>query len=151
MNHYTLNTGDNRVSPRDEVGPEILTQLRPLLLDGTHEVPRFPGWSIQSVNGRAGWMGTVYFQFNRATRLIAAPVVSFGLADTEAAAAEIWPLLERTYLQTTDKDPFARADFAAPRQPELPWCAVVLHYPIPADWLGDFERCLAWAWFTRNE
>ena len=35
--------------------------------------------------------------------------------------------------------------------PEPPWCAVEIHpalalYPAAAEWLGDFERCVAWAW-----
>jgi len=39
--------------------------------------------------------------------------------------------------------------------PPVPWCAVSVHTPVGAfpealDWLGDFERCIAWAWITRN-
>lgn len=38
--------------------------------------------------------------------------------------------------------------------PGEPWCAVRLEpgialYPETAHWLGDFERCLAWAWLER--
>lgn len=37
--------------------------------------------------------------------------------------------------------------------PNEPWVAVILHAGffsrfIDLDWLGDFERCLGWAWLT---
>lgn len=40
-------------------------------------------------------------------------------------------------------------------QPDAPWCAVVLHPSLSAyrgdvEWMGDFERCIAWAWITRR-
>jgi hypothetical protein len=45
----------------------------------------------------------------------------------------------------------------APVKPaSLPWCAVILT-PNAArqidqmDWLGDFERCLAWAWLDKQK
>ena len=39
--------------------------------------------------------------------------------------------------------------------PGTPWCAVALHPGFleqhgASAWIGDFERCIAWAWLTRN-
>ena len=36
-----------------------------------------------------------------------------------------------------------------------PWLAVITHPTLAAhlgatEWLGDFERCVAWAWITRH-
>ena len=39
------------------------------------------------------------------------------------------------------------------RPASLPWCAVVMMpfvSPMETRWLGDFERCLAWAWLERE-
>lgn len=45
----------------------------------------------------------------------------------------------------------SRNGVPAPQEPEAPWCAVLLHKTLPLGgdatlWLGDFERCVAWAW-----
>jgi hypothetical protein len=41
------------------------------------------------------------------------------------------------------------------QMPSTPWCAMALHAPLMAhpdvlEWLSDLERCIAWAWMTRN-
>ena len=41
------------------------------------------------------------------------------------------------------------------QRPAEPWCAVLIHLtlaladPSASAWLGDFERCVAWAWVHR--
>lgn len=40
-------------------------------------------------------------------------------------------------------------------KPDEPWCGVVVHpsigtYRGDLAWVGDFERCVAWAWITRH-
>lgn len=58
--------------------------------------------------------------------------------------AALWP----TMLQMPDTLP-------AIERPAEPWCAVVIHptialHPETLAWLGDLERCIAWAWVTRS-
>jgi hypothetical protein len=41
-----------------------------------------------------------------------------------------------------------------PDRPQTPWCAAKLMpglsaYPAAAMWLGDMERCVAWAWIEK--
>ena len=144
MNHYTLNTGHSRQSPRSEVADHVIEICRPLLMPGEYVMPNDPHYTLAVPRMCHGWAGTVRRGTDR-------PIVTFGCADTIEAAAEIWPELEALYLRLTDKRPFAGADFAAPSQPALPWCAAMTILPDPAmDWLGDFERCMAWAWFERE-
>lgn len=47
------------------------------------------------------------------------------------------------------------ASVLADEPPPAPWCGVVLHigavlYPKTMKWLGDYERCMAWAWLERQ-
>lgn len=146
MLHYTLNTGHTRESPRDEVRDDVLEALHPFTLPGRHVLPHpLSNFRVVVPQTRYGCMFSVYLGRN-------VPIVSCGVADTLEAAAEIWPGLEDLYLHITDAGALAGADFAAPREPEsLPWLAVVLLGPVVGfDWLGDFERCLAWAWLVQR-
>lgn len=106
-------------------------------------MPGPPGYRLEVPKGEHGWLGTVY----RGN----VPLVMFGLADSPESAAEIWTQLESLYLSLTDSGPFAAVNFAAPKQPSLPWCAAATILPDPAmHWLGDFERCIAWAWLEKT-
>jgi hypothetical protein len=143
--HYTLNTGHTRASPRSEVGNEIITLMTPWLEPGEYDLPeQFPGHRVVVPLCEHGFGFTVYGG--------KAPLVTCGVADTDQAAAEVWPALESMYLKITDRQPFAGAGSQAPKMPVyLPWLSVVLVFPSPAvEWLGDFERCLAWAWLERK-
>lgn len=136
MNHYTLITGHNRVSPRSEVSDDAIRVCRPLIVPGTHEIPGPLGkYTLVVPETAHGLLGTVY--------QAKAPVASIGVADTPEASAEIWPALlglhERLGLP------------GDPVEPELPWIATTILLSAPAmEWLGDFERCWAWAWLERQ-
>lgn len=127
MIHLTLNTGHARVSPRAEVADHVLPIVAPLLKPGRHAVPGvIGGYELAVPVCEAGWLGTVY----QATL----PIATIGVAADDADAAVIWPALLAVYRQPA-------------KMPQPPWCSVVLHLVAPAyDWLGDFERCLAWTW-----
>ena len=84
------------------------------------------------------------------------PLVTCGLAWTPEGAAEAWPAIEELYLQISDRAPQLMAATKVAEQPNaLPWLAVVILPPIHTlrrediGWLGDFERCLAWAILER--
>lgn len=67
-------------------------------------------------------------------------------AGTPRGAEKLWHLL-----WTGVEGPAVPVD----AQPDAPWCAVRLELGILADlpaaeWLGDFERCLAWTWLERQ-
>lgn len=145
MIHYTINTGHSRQSPRSEVADEIIAICQKMLTPGEHKLPNDPRYTLTVPACQHSWAATV-------RRGKDYPIVIFGVADTEEAAQEIWPQLEGMYLRITDSGPFARANFAAPRMPDtLPWCCAVTIMPDQAmEWLGDLERCMAWAWLDGN-
>lgn len=137
LNHYTLNSDHNRVSPRTEVAAHVIDALTPLLVPGRHAIEQVPGYDAMVTAGD-GLMCTVFRG--------ELPLVTFGVADTQPAANEIWGPLCEIYATL----PGAKAR----TQPPLPWCAVVIAgalLPVEhaaLEWLGDFERCVAWAWLA---
>lgn len=128
MQHLTLDTGHTRVSFRDEIAPGVLQLLKPLTVTGLHKMPDPPGGTLQvTVDGTAA-LATVM----RGD----APLATLAVAADEAGAAKLWKLA-------------GREDVAQPSA--VPWLAVrleagMLLHPDDAEWLGDFERCWAWAW-----
>jgi hypothetical protein len=131
LSHYTLDTGHLRASPRSEVGPGIVEALAPLLVPGEHDVPGFGSCRVRvsiddgtlraDIGGQAGPLVTLW-------------------TVTDAAG------LER-----------ARAEAGHPAVLDLalPACLVRLRATLGDDpstwgWLGDFERCLAWAWIVHH-
>ena len=77
----------------------------------------------------------------------APPLASIGVAKRSRHGAALWPLL------TSDVMPAIKPGL---RKPTEPWCAVVLWptlalHPSASRWLGDFERCVAWAWVTADK
>ena len=143
MIHYTLNTGHIRMSPRSEVADDIIDVLRPIVEEGEHIIR---GILVVVPHTDHGFVATIYADPDGRV-----PLCTIGVADTIHAEEEIWPCLEDMYLRITDGGIMARAGFQSPRKPtSLPWLAVVLHgalvRPETMEWLGDMERCLAWAW-----
>ena len=143
MNHYTLNTGHSRVSPRSEIAEGVLPKIASLLAVGEHALAEladfFAGYRLVVPRTESGYFATLY----RHDR----PLLSLAVAATEEDEAAVWPALEGLYLKVTEAPGLRAADFQAPHKPpSLPWVAVavvgLLNVP---SWAGDFERCLAWA------
>jgi hypothetical protein len=130
MQHLTLDTGHTRASFRDELDPAVLERLRPMTVTGTHRMPL--GCSAKvTVDGPAALVTVSRGE---------APLVTFGVAADEKGAAELWSLIGRP---------------GVPKPPATPWLAVKLEPGLllhrdHADWLGDFERCWAWAWLEER-
>lgn len=148
MIHLTVNSGHSRHSPRSEVSDGALAACRSLLAPGAHAVPGIPGdYSLKVTESPAGtWFGTVF-------RSRWHPLVSIAVAASDYFATGLWQEIERQYLRVTEMPGFRSADFAAPHQPEsTPWCAVIVMLATPSEalWLGDFERCLAWAFLDER-
>ena len=67
-----------------------------------------------------------------------------GIAQRSREAAQLWDYLINAF-----------GAHPSAKMPSVPWCATSPHEPLAVlrdalDWLGDFERCVAWAWITRN-
>ena len=71
------------------------------------------------------------------------PIVTVGIAQRSREAKELWSSFE--------------THFGKPKavMPQAPYCMVELHpnmmaFPDALEWIGDLERCIAWAWISRN-
>jgi hypothetical protein len=144
--HYTLSTGDVRMSPRGEVGDDVIERCRPWLVSGDHLLP-IPGYRLLTTREGDAIVATVYATDDTHDEG-GRPCVTWGIAPDDPSAEILWPTLERAYLVQTDMRGFRAADFAAPRRPaSTPWIAAytMLATPEEALWIADLERCLAWA------
>ncbi len=155
LNHITLSTGDCRRSPRAEVDDETLALLHPWLTRSlaSGRIEPLPVAPLSHYGARVikeiGLLATIYGP--RGPHNPGAPhpgehvpIVTLGVAQRTREADDLWAHLV--------------ANFGAQNgiaMPAAPWCAVVLHQNIvafseAAEWLGDLERCIAWAWITRH-
>ena len=144
LHHITLSTGHTRRSPRAEVSDDTVQALTPWLqaaLAYQHDYP-LPGHL-----GAYGYVMQAYLREGalicHVGQLYAGPLVTFGVAARSRQSGELWAWLCAQYGSAT-----------ALQAPGTPWCAVHLH---PAymqqqrdlnDWVGDFERCVAWTWLN---
>jgi hypothetical protein len=134
--HITLNSGHTRSSPRSEVTDEVLGMMRLLACrSGAFDVPGQPGWRTHLTLES----GAAVFDVRRAD----APIIMCAVAWRAEGAAEVWTVLARMAVQFGVRKP--------PAMPAaVPWLGVLLLPTAVAareamDWLGDYERCLAWA------
>ena len=154
--HLTLTTGHLRRSYREEVGDEALALLAPWLaksiITGAREplpVASLAHFAASATVENGPLLCTVWGppssqQSAAAVHPAAAiPLVTFGVAQRSRHAAALWPLLLAL--------PGSASEL---QRPPPPWCAVSLQpglllHPSASEWLGDLERCIAWAWITR--
>lgn len=156
INHITLTTGHIARTSRADVADATLAVLVPWLLDvvakpGHHPlpVPALSHYSMQAIYYGAGFLATIYGPRGPHTpgkphAGDTIPLVTLGIAQRSRHGADLWALMV---------DDFPVAEGA--QRPSEPWCAVALHDGLAAHreaamWLGDLERCIAWAWITRN-
>lgn len=143
LRHLTLDTGDQRDSYRTEVADDVLAMLRPLIdravAGETVALPAGdPPCTITAAAGRdRALLVTVWGPPDGAQRV---PLVTLGVAPSSRASAELW----REWIGRERDD----------RTPAPPWCVAKLQpgllvYTRAADWLGDLERCIAWAWIDQ--
>lgn len=156
ITHLTLNTGHTARTPRSDVSASVTKLLADWLPATVNSgrvhalpVPELSHFSAQVSMEDGGLVVTVSAPLGphtpgqvHAGQTI--PLVTFGVAQRSRQGALLWAML----LQSFGAKPGLQA-------PVTPWCAVALHpslgaYTEPVDWLGDFERCVAWAWITRN-
>lgn len=125
--HYTITTGDLRRSPRSEVGDDVLPLVRPLLRPGMHAVPGFAEYELDVSTPSPDTLAVTV----RRRR----PIVVFSVVRTrEALDVAIGRLATQP-----------GADLWAPA------CLVdLVGFDVGLHWIGDFERCLAWAWIEQG-
>lgn len=142
IKHITLQTGHSRNSGKSEISPEALALRTDLLTqcllnqEQPIAIPNVEGYYLKAGNiGGKALFGSVW-QGER-------PLITFVVATKSRNAAKLWHELHRhsTVTPVTDID----------TTPPVPFIAVSLQ--VTADnesmgWLGDFERCLAWAWVS---
>lgn len=146
--HVTLNTGHGRRSPRSEVTPAAIEavgrNLDEALAAGTFIPLVGPsGYLLKADAVGASLMASVAAERDGKPM----PLVTFGVALKARNAPRLWRLLHdvEEYDFATDPEVVAKP----------PWCAVRLYDTIGLDmaamaWLGDFERCVSWAWIERD-
>jgi hypothetical protein len=152
--HLTLATGHATRIQRGDVTGETLARVGPwlaVLVESGRPAPlpvselaeysalaaMIDGALIVTISGPAPVDGPMAGK--------APPLVSIGVAERSRHGGALWPLLTGPVM------PPAKPGLQRPREP---WCAVVLWptlalYPSASHWLGDLERCIAWAWAER--
>lgn len=163
IRRITLTTGHVRDSYRTEVGPGIVEALRPLIeraLTGEHV--QIPGVQpVHTITGGAHgrcvsltvWappLSPLAFPAARDVADRPVPIVEIGIAPHSRCGAVLWRSLHEM------GERFGGGVATDPeRCPPEPWVAALLYGPLAEiyldsmEWLGDFERCLAWAWVER--
>lgn len=155
ITHTTITTGHTSRSQRSEVHDGTLKLLVPwlnkALASGVQEplpVQPLSHYSALASIEEGGLLLTVFAPLGPHRQGVpflgeTTPLVTMGVAQRTRHAA-LWPKL--TALAKIERDLPAG----------VPWCGVALHLDAlaahrdAAGWLGDFERCIAWAWVTRN-
>lgn len=145
--HITLNSCDVVAQPRPAAVSDA--RLRHLAAHGGDMAiihPDLAGWTVDPV--RQGGAAA----FSISWRVLA-PVVECVVCWDAADAATAWRGLESLYLGLSDRHAAAMAATEAPAMPQkTPWLGVVIlpswvvtPFPAAARWMGDAERCIAWA------
>lgn len=145
----TLDDGDRQRESRDEVADDVVDLFRPILaraIVSRSHVPLpdivFPPATITATVGPGRALLITVWGPPTEGRQGPAPFVTMGVAPTPLASAELWPLIAS-----------GGGEEQIPQlaSPAAPWCAVKVYdtaalWPEAMSWLGDFERCFAWAW-----
>lgn len=155
INHITLATGHCRRSPRHEVDDATLQLLVPWLQAAvvSGRIEPLPVAPLCHYGAKAikeiGLVVTIYAPRGPHTPGVPhagdhVPIATIGIAQRSREARDLWGMLVANFGVAQGGD-----------MPAAPWCAVALHpnaiaFPDAIGWLGDLERCIAWAWITRQ-
>lgn len=155
IGHITLATGHTSRIKRGDVSGETLARVAPWLAalvesgqpaplpvsglaDYTGHASVVDGALIVTISGVATTAGPMAGK--------TPPLITMGVAKRSRQGAALWPLLTGPVM------PPAKPGLQRPGEP---WCGVAIWptialHPEALEWLGDLERCIAWAWLERN-
>ena len=148
IHHLTITTGHSRRSNRHEIAPQVLADLRGMLAAALPPGAQTGRIDLTMIEPAGHWL-----RLTRHGRCLLCtlmrddvPLVTFGIATHSRCGAGMW----RALLRDADILPDARPPDPA-RAPQEPWIAARLEpglglAPDAAQWAGDLERCVAWAW-----
>lgn len=155
INHITLSTGHCRRSPRTEVDDATLALLHPWLerTRTSGNIEPLPVAPLSHFGARViketGLVVTIYGPRGphipgRPHSGDFVPIATLGIAQRSRESEALWTSLRSHFC--------CKPGLTAP---STPWVAVSIHDNIAAyfdalQWIGDLERCIAWAWITRN-
>ena len=156
IHHITINTGHCNRSRRADVDDATLAVLVPWLdaavAAGTAQplpVAALSHYSAVALTDGGGLICTIYAPSGphlpgRPSHDAGTPLVTLGVAQRSRQGGDLWAQLVANFGAKTGL-----------KKPAEPWCAVALHaglsaYEDATQWLGDLERCIAWAWITRR-
>jgi hypothetical protein len=150
LNHITVSTGHTRRSPRAEVAGETIAVLQAWIKSAVAYIDPYPlpGPLGARVDGFAAEVsvvdGALICVVCDGTPL-RQDLVTIAVAPRSRHAVAAWSAITAI--------PGAQTGLQAPA---APFCAAALHDAYRRQfggsaWIGDFERCLAWAWIeTKN-
>lgn len=148
IHHVTLQTGHVRRSERAGVSDEALDACgRLVATPGLVRIHAVDGYGLL-VHDPVGRCLTASVHQSRSLILgdVSPPLATIGIATRSRCGSALWRRLHdgRPELATS-----------ADAVPPTPWCAARLEPaladdPDAAHWLGDLERCLAWAHVLRH-
>lgn len=143
LHHLTLDTGDLRWSPRSEVADDVIALMAAHIANarrrGPAPIPGQPGYTARA-RARGAVLGLT--ARGPSDQPLIGVVVAPG---RQQALAATWAL------------PAALAARVPPlAPPDAPVCLAWLlpglaTAPEAAHWLGDYERCVAWAWLRGRQ
>lgn len=148
IRHITLTTGHARDSLPGEVSEDAIQALQPLIervaagdVAEPVSLSAFAEVGPYSVTGRASRKCLVLSVYHDGPP--SALVCSIGVAAHSRCGASLWRNLHRWGRLPVATDP--------EDCPPEPWVAAALdegalEHTDAMHWLGDFERCIAWAW-----
>ena len=149
--HVTLDTGHTRRSPRSEVDDGVLPRVQAMLQQAlAGERPEvMNGCTLTAAAEGRCLLGTVWKPLGSVSKSV--PVVTIGVAEHSRCGGRLWRLMHDV-ADRTGMPPLATN---RTKPPQEPWCAARLEIGSIAavetmEWLGDFERCLAWAFLERH-
>lgn len=157
MIHLTINTGHSNFSPRDEVDQKILAWCQDVALETVAantgqaiNLPRMPDYFLTAAAEGSGLIATAWKKLPQEMAVAGTdkmPLVTWGVAVEKDSDSHIWDIL----LNEAKQFESITGKVSAKKPDRTPWCSVLLlptigYDPDSAHWLGDLERCLAWAW-----
>jgi hypothetical protein len=144
MIHLTITTGHSRYSPRDECDRRSLALCQDVLVPAlvARQQAPLPHLAPYYLTGAAdgGWLvATLWCDGPGIGR---APIATWWTA-ADAAASGMWDSCVVRHCASVGR--------MQPRPDTTPWVAAWVEvgaalYPDAMAWVGDLERCLAWAW-----